>query len=171
MPIFLSTRFDKRPNNHTSFLAPKALCALLPICSAFALASCDATIGSGDDNPPPEVDASEPAVDSAVEPDAPQTQPDAASPVPDAAPTLTSCNELYGAAPEYVLCQQLDLTCEFNVLTNGGNCNQMCANFGGSCVAAYDNDTGPDLDCVRKEASGDDCTTNRNTEICICTRY
>ena len=148
------------------------LCALLVISGALALVSCDATIGSpiGDD-PPGTVDAARPTPDAAVESDAASTPPDAAMPRPDAAPALTSCYEIYHNAPEYVLCQQLDFTCEFNVLTNGGNCDQMCSNYGGTCVAAYDNDNDPAVLCTRKEASGDDCSTLRSTEICVCSRY
>jgi hypothetical protein len=102
------------------------------------------------------------------------TAVDAPSPVIDAAidapaPPAT-CDDLYGTAVEYILCDQQPDTCEFNVRTNGGNCTQLCYAFGSTCVAAYDNQADPGTECVRVEATGDVCTTTRNTEICVCTR-
>ena len=113
--------------------------------------------------------------DSGLAIDAPAPTIDAATPLPDAAPLPDApppptCDQLYGGAPEYILCDEQPDTCEFNARTDGGDCNEMCQDFGGTCVMAYDNQTGNGLDCIRVEATGDDCTTNRTTEICVCTR-
>lgn len=136
---------------------------------AVALVAClDGRIGPPRGAPPeadvdaagPATDASGPAVDAA--------SPDAA---PDAAP-LRTCEEIYGAASQYSLCDEQPTTCEFNVETNGGSCGLLCGNYGGTCLEAYDNDTDPTMpgiECIRKPGD-DNCDSERNTEICVCTR-
>lgn len=137
---------------------------------AVALASClDGQIGPPTGDPQPAVpDASTPADGSAPAVDA--ASPDAAIPdaqTPDAM-ALRTCDEIYDQAPEYSLCEQLPTTCEFAVQTNQGSCRQLCGNYGGECLEAYDNDEG--AECVRK-LTGDTCDTQRQTEICICSRF
>lgn len=95
--------------------------------------------------------------------------PDAPPPPPDA-PLPPSCDELYGAAREYIYCYETETTCAFNARTNGGNCNEMCSSLGGTCVAAYDNVSDIGFECDRIVDTGDNCTTLRSTEICECTR-
>lgn len=126
--------------------------------------------GRIDYDPGSDVDATA-AIDAGEVPaDAPADAPaaDAATPADaaDAQMPLTPCDVTYGAAPGYVLCQEQPDTCEFNATTNGGNCNEMCGNYGGVCIGAYDNERG--TPCVRLMA--EDCMTNRATEICICSR-
>ncbi|MCX4241058.1 hypothetical protein [Paraliomyxa miuraensis] len=76
-----------------------------------------------------------------------------------------SCDELYGTAPGYELCMETEDECHFNADTAGGNCFDMCASLGGTCLDAFDNSTA----CVIL-SFGDDCFTNRTNEICVCNR-
>ncbi|RMH36625.1 MAG: hypothetical protein D6689_22145 [Deltaproteobacteria bacterium] len=78
------------------------------------------------------------------------------------------CDATYGAAPAYVLCQQTATTCAFNAQTAGGTCGDACAAYGGACLGAFDNENGPGQECA--PIAADDCTTPRETEICVCTR-
>jgi hypothetical protein len=78
-----------------------------------------------------------------------------------------SCNELYGAAPGYILCMETGDECHFSAQTNGGDCNEMCAMFGGVCLAAFDDGPGS---CVVVRPNMDTCDTDRATEICACTK-
>lgn len=102
-----------------------------------------------------------PQVDAAPGPDAELA--DAAP--PDAQPAAT-CAELYGMAPDYQLCSETPESCSFNALTDGGNCAEMCAAYGGVCLAAYDNNNTE----VCASQGEDTCTTNRHNEICVCSR-
>lgn len=115
---------------------------------------------SVDARPPASVDASiDRTIDAA-------TTPDAA--LPDTSPP--SCDELYGEAPEYILCAEEAATCTFNARTDGGTCNEMCALYGGTCIRAHDNESTPGTECVANLPAGDDCNTPRSTEICVCSR-
>jgi len=86
--------------------------------------------------------------------------------LPDAS-ELPTCFDIYGAAPGYVLCEETLSTCEFNANTGGGNCDTMCQSYGGACLEAFDN---IDPVCERRGYWGDDCSSNRGNEICVCTR-
>lgn len=164
---------------------PNRRCALdfVMLCLGLAwfglVLGCEGRIGEavGADPDLPVVDAAS-TVDSAAVMDAPSSPPidasiDASIDAPIDAPPIppATCDELYGDSLEYMLCDEQPSTCEFNVRTNGGNCNQLCSAYGGTCVAAYDNTSDPGAECARIEASGDDCTTNRSTEICVCSRF
>lgn len=81
-------------------------------------------------------------------------------------PDPPSCSALYGMAPGFVLCNETPTTCVIAVNTGGNNCDNLCSNFGGRCLAADDND----IPLCVAIASSDNCTTNRTTEICTCTR-
>ncbi len=107
----------------------------------------------------------------------PNDAADAAPPVdarpgePDAEPDALvrpSCDETYGEAPGYILCLEGETTCSFNVSLEGGNCGDLCPMFGGTCEGALDNENAEGLECI--SVGVDTCTTNRNTEICICSR-
>jgi hypothetical protein len=138
------------------------------VLSLWIAAGCGSgTIGDGQPNsgqPDSQFDPVDATVPDAV------PSPDAPPPPPPDAPPPPSCDELYGAAREYIFCYETETTCAFNARTNGGNCDQMCASLGGTCVAAYDNVSDPGFECDRIVASGDNCTTLRSTEICECTR-
>ena|GEM_PF-4879266 len=122
-------------------------------------------LGGGDGVPDAAVELPDafvaPSVDAAMPPDAPPS--DAALPDAQAAAT---CAELYGMAPDYQLCSETADSCSFNALTDGGNCADMCAAYGGVCLTAYDNNN-TDV-CVSQ--GEDTCQTNRHNEICVCSR-
>jgi hypothetical protein len=82
---------------------------------------------------------------------------------PDAGPP--PCDDTYGMAPSYELCMELSDRCEFATATAGGTCNDICTRFGGTCLGALDNLSVP---CM--PTGTDDCSTPRNSEICICSR-
>lgn len=92
------------------------------------------------------------------------TSTEGASSSGEAPPT---CNELYGAAPGYLLCMETAFACQFLAVTNGDDCNTMCSLFGGTCLAAFDNSAGT---CEVIEPNTDTCDTNRGDEICECSR-
>jgi hypothetical protein len=110
----------------------------------------------------PAIDAAPPAIDAPIAPppDAPPGEPDA--------PALPACDDTYGMVPEYLLCEETATTCKFNALTNGGNCLDMCAAYGGTCITAFDNENGVGQECI--EVIEETCTVLRTSEICVCTR-
>ena len=82
-------------------------------------------------------------------------------------PALGECDRLYGSLPQYTLCEQTDTLCEFAVRTNSQTCNIVCSGVGGECVDAFDND----IPVCLPTGIRDDCDTERQTEICLCTRF
>jgi len=107
--------------------------------------------------------------DAAPPPDAPPTPIPDAAPLPDANLALF-CDQVYGQAPGYIACDATETTCSFNANTAGGNCQDMCQLFGGTCIGAIDNPGDPGTECTAIPGSMDDCLTLRATEICICNR-
>ena len=85
----------------------------------------------------------------------------------DCAAGLPSCDDQYGAAPNYVGCDQGAGTCGFNTTTSIDSCAVICASLGGECVDAY-NDAA-DVCSYSNEQTG--CNhTGYQTEICMCSR-
>lgn len=78
---------------------------------------------------------------------------------------LPTCEQRFGDAPEYELCEQSPDLCTFATRTGGGTCAETCASFDSECITAYDNDDVP-CDAVQE----DGCDRPRSTEICVCTR-
>ncbi len=78
-----------------------------------------------------------------------------------------TCDELYGSAPGYLLCDESQDECTFSAQINGGSCSDLCTSFGATCIAAYDNGAGDS--CVVQSLS-DTCFTLRVTEICVCSK-
>ncbi|MFH1808562.1 MAG: LamG domain-containing protein [Pseudomonadota bacterium] len=85
--------------------------------------------------------------------------------VPDRTTRPQSCAALFGRAPDYVLCQEDAQSCGFNVTTAGSNCDDWCQRLGSICLDAIDNLSGCEL-----YVNDDDCSTNRGSEICVCSR-
>ncbi len=106
--------------------------------------------------------------DDAVPPDA-SLEPDASAPdaaLPDATPAAT-CDDMFSTAPGYELCSEDEDSCSFNVALEGKNCGAACKTLGSTCIGAIDNNEEP---CVGIPETGDDCTTVRQSNICICAR-
>lgn len=77
-----------------------------------------------------------------------------------------SCDDLFGVAPEYELCEDSPTTCTFGAHLDGISCDAMCEMFASTCESAQDSDSG--ALCVPVGASGCDATHSR--AICTCVR-
>lgn len=134
-------------------------------------------VGAG----PPEVDAGVAVMDAAVvvedagPPEDAGSREDAgvvedAGPPEDAAPPEPlTCDDIYGDALEYELCQSYTDACKVAVRLDRSNCTEFCASYGVACLDAFDNDTANLPACVEKQR--DSCDQNRTTEICVCERF
>lgn len=80
---------------------------------------------------------------------------------------VASCEALFGDVQEFVLCEQTDETCSFNVRLDQSNCHQLCRSLGSTCVGALDN---LGSSCEAEPNNMDTCLTQRQTESCICER-
>lgn len=80
---------------------------------------------------------------------------------------MATCDEMYGGAADYILCEEAADSCRFNVTIGmASNCTAVCESFGGTCNGAQFNDEDP---CVSTgDATCDDMTVN--DLMCICTR-
>lgn len=78
-----------------------------------------------------------------------------------------TCDEQFGAALDYMLCDEQPDSCQFNVTMNMmASCNDVCAMYGGMCTAADTNDA--DL-CVSSGMSTCDDMASNNA-ICTCSK-
>lgn len=79
---------------------------------------------------------------------------------------MAPCDETYGAAADYMLCEEAADSCRFAVTVSMMPCTTICESFGGMCVGAQLNEkpvctsTG-DITCEDMSS---------NTVICICSR-
>lgn len=84
----------------------------------------------------------------------------------DCSAGVVSCDDQYGGMYPYTGCAQGGGTCTFGTSTYAGSCATLCANRGGECVDAYNNDN---TACGLAEQTG--CGhTGYASEICICSR-
>jgi hypothetical protein len=80
---------------------------------------------------------------------------------------VPSCDEQYGGAPDYLLCEETPESCSFNAtIANTISCNDVCSMFGGTCIEAHLNEE--DLCLSTGPASCDQ--NDFNDGICVCTR-
>ncbi len=80
---------------------------------------------------------------------------------------IATCDEMYGAATDYLLCEEAADSCSFNVTTGmAASCAQVCESFGGMCVAGRLNSK--DLCTADADTTCDDA--GNNDLICVCTR-
>ncbi len=77
-----------------------------------------------------------------------------------------SCDGLYGAAPEYLLCTETTTSCQFlRNSTPARSCDTVCSTYGGTCIDADNGDPGS---CA---VSGNaDCTTSLSSSLCTCSK-
>ncbi len=78
-----------------------------------------------------------------------------------------TCDMQYGAATDYMLCEELPESCRFNVTIGmAANCTSVCESFGGMCLGAQLNDADPCL------STGDTTCEDMavNDLMCICSR-
>lgn len=107
--------------------------------------------------------------DDAGSPEDAATPEDAGAPEDSGPVEPATCDEAFGGALEYELCQSYTDACKIAVRLDGGNCAEFCASYGVACLDAFDNDTANGLACVEKQRDG--CDRNRTTEICVCERF
>ena len=78
----------------------------------------------------------------------------------------TRCSGSSGSATGFRLCEERAGECEFYSDLSDRSCDDVCADGGGTCVAAYgDRDGSP---CVRDGT--DTCGSTHGDEICVCSR-
>jgi hypothetical protein len=82
-------------------------------------------------------------------------------------PPAPTCNELFGAANGYNLCEEDMASCTFVVNANGASCNMICNSFDQACIGAIDNPGG--LRCTYLGPLDCDDAENGST-ICICAK-
>jgi hypothetical protein len=80
-------------------------------------------------------------------------------------PKNSSCNDRYGAAPDYKLCLETATSCKFFATTNG-TCTTLCGAHQGTCLDASDGN--PPWVCVNGGYSN--CNDTHVDQICTCTR-
>ncbi len=78
-----------------------------------------------------------------------------------------SCESLFGDVQGFILCEEAETTCSFNVRLEQSTCHQLCRSLGSTCVAAFDNEN---PNCIATPDSNDTCFMSRSTEICVCER-
>ena len=66
---------------------------------------------------------------------------------------LPSCDDTFGEAAGYELCEETAASCEFSVNLSSSTCTALCASYGASCINAFDNASIP---CDRRPQLGDD---------------
>jgi hypothetical protein len=78
-----------------------------------------------------------------------------------------SCDEQYGEAADYLLCDESPESCSFNVtIAMTISCDDVCSMFGGTCIEAHLNEE--DLCESTGRASCDQ--SDFDDGICVCTR-
>ncbi len=76
------------------------------------------------------------------------------------------CDAAFDTAADYVLCEETDTTCSFNVTLDQTSCTDLCGTFGVACVDAFENSAS---DCASQGASvGCDAVAMDN--ICVCSK-
>ena len=75
-----------------------------------------------------------------------------------------SCEDRYGEAEDFILCEQTELECRFFARTSG-NCGNLCSAFDGMCISAFH-----DVSNQCETASPLSCGSMQGTQICVCSR-
>lgn len=77
-----------------------------------------------------------------------------------------ACDDLFGTAPSYMLCEETADGCSFNVMLEMTSCDALCMSFGSTCIEAF---TNPETGCTTDGALPcDDATTNES--VCRCAK-
>lgn len=77
-----------------------------------------------------------------------------------------TCDETFGTAAGYMLCEDAADSCLFNVMLGMTSCDALCMSFGSTCVEGF---TNAETGCVTDGALAcDDATTNES--VCRCTK-
>ena len=75
-----------------------------------------------------------------------------------------TCDETFGTAASYMLCEEAADSCMFNVMLGMTSCDALCMSFGSTCIEGF---TNAETGCVTDGALAcDDATTNES--VCRC---
>ena len=77
-----------------------------------------------------------------------------------------SCDDQFGAAAGYELCEETAESCSFNATTDGGSCDAMCMMFGSTCITAFTNDMSNCASQLLEVA----CSEVAGDNICVCAK-
>ncbi|HEU5058131.1 MAG TPA: hypothetical protein VFU21_16480 [Kofleriaceae bacterium] len=100
-----------------------------------------------------------------------QAPPDA-PPVPpgeDSGGQAVSCEEAFGAAPDFVLCSSTETSCTFYTRLLDGvefTCSDACTEFDSACLDGLADDDSADDKCVVDQ--DEDCQQLHEDQICVC---
>jgi hypothetical protein len=72
-----------------------------------------------------------------------------------------TCEEMYGTAPSFDLCEETTNSCRFYVQTSEDTCKNLCSSYGGECVDNYDGN------CASSIGS-QGCNVVHYDQVCIC---
>lgn len=86
---------------------------------------------------------------------------DARFEMPDASEPALSCNDMYGTASDFNLCEETSDSCRFYVRTNEDSCTNLCSSFGGACIDNYDGNCGSGI-------GSQGCNVVHFDQVCIC---
>jgi hypothetical protein len=77
-----------------------------------------------------------------------------------------TCDEIFGTAAGYVLCEDNADNCSFNVMLGMTSCDALCMSFGSTCIEGFTNSA---TGCVTDGALAcDDATTTES--VCRCAK-
>lgn len=76
------------------------------------------------------------------------------------------CDDLFGMAPDYILCMETADACRFNATTGGGSCDDICGMFGSTCNTAFNN-SASDCASIMDEVA---CAEVAQDNICECAK-
>jgi len=92
---------------------------------------------------------------------------DTGGPPPTTGGPSGTCEQRFGDAPGYQLCDESRQTCTFSAFLDGSDCAQLCSDLDSECVDAFDNPPpGGAMQCNAEGPSN--CETNAGTQICVC---
>lgn len=77
------------------------------------------------------------------------------------------CDDLFGAVPGYIPCEETPTTCSFNATLGMTSCDAMCMMFGATCAETFTN-TASDCASIDVATTCDDATANDH--ICVCNK-
>jgi hypothetical protein len=97
---------------------------------------------------------------------APDTRPPDTGPPP---PPPQNCDQLFGGAPGYQICEEKQGSCRFYVQTNNASCHATCGKYGVKCLGAQNNVTY--TECSVDIFDSITCSTQNYTDqICECSK-
>jgi hypothetical protein len=95
----------------------------------------------------------------------PSGDPSTGTPGTSSGTGASACDDVYGAAPDYMLCEEMADSCSFNVTIDMAmSCNDVCTTYGGTCVGAELND----VELCTSTGAGTCDQMDVGNLICVC---